>query len=275
MFGTRKEFKYWECLSCGCLWISCVPENLSEYYPKDYYSFSAHASAIQILYYHAQFKAQWLMRWLRRRLPSRASIIAAARPEPGARILDVGSGSGQLIEILRAVGFEALGIDPYLDSDLPFVKRYSLEEVNGVWDLIMFHHSLEHMQNHVEVLRNARSKLAPAGTCLVRIPIANWAWKHYGRDWVQLDAPRHLVVHTPTSFRLTAEAAGFQITHTIFDSQDFQFRGSELYRNDIALFNERARGYFSRREVRRFREHADILNRQQLGDQAAFFLKAM
>jgi SAM-dependent methyltransferase len=273
MFGLRKEFGYSECLYCGCLQISTVPDNMSEYYPQGYYSFSTHASALQILHYRAHFMAPRFMRQLRRCSPDRASVIAA-QPKPDARILDVGSGSGQLVEILRAVGFDAHGIDPFLDSDLPYVRRSSLEEVEGGWDLIMFHHSLEHMRNHIEVLRIARSKLALGGTCLVRIPIANWAWKHYGGNWVQLDPPRHLVIHTLTSFRMTVEAAGFQITRIIFDSQDLQFRGSELYRRNVALADERARNYFSSREIRHFRDRADKLNEKDLGDQAAFFLTA-
>jgi SAM-dependent methyltransferase len=271
MFGLREEFAYWECLNCGCLQISSLPENMGLYYPKGYYSFSAHASALQVWYYRAHFLAPGLMKHVRLVSPDIASVIAA-HPKSGARILDVGSGAGRLVEILRTFGFDAHGIDPFLESDRPHVRRAFLNDVEGGWDLIMFHHSLEHMQNHLEVLRTARDKLAPAGTCLVRIPLANWAWKHYGKDWVQLDAPRHFVVHTPTSFCMIAEAAGFSPPQTIFDSREFQFVGSELYRRNIPLLDERARRYFSRREIRQFHARAMRLNQDNLGDQAAFFL---
>jgi hypothetical protein len=106
----------------------------------------------------------------------------------------------------------------------------------------------------------------------VRIPAVSWAWEHYGRDWAQLDAPRHLVIHTPRSFQLTANAAGFQIERTIFHSNEFQFYASELYRRDLSLHGKEAVDAFSRSEIRKFRAQADNLNRQQLGDQAAFFM---
>jgi hypothetical protein len=129
-----------------------------------------------------------------------------------------------------------------------------------------------HGQKHVEMLRCVRSKLSAGGKCLVRIPAVSWAWEHYGRDWAQLDAPRHLVIHTPRSFQLTANAAGFQIERTIFHSNEFQFYASELYRRDLSLHGKEAVDAFSRSEIRKFRAQADNLNRQQLGDQAAFFM---
>jgi SAM-dependent methyltransferase len=271
MFGTRKEFRYWECLACGCLQIEPVPDDLGEHYPDSYHSFSTHYSAWKKWYYRAHFAAPTLMRRLRRCSADISSVIAT-EPRKDWQILDVGSGAGRLVEILRSLGFNAHGIDPFLTSEGPYVRRMSLQDVGGIWDLIMFQHSLEHMQNHVEVLRCARSKLAAGGTCLVRIPIATWAWKHYGKDWVQLDVPRHLVIHTPESFRLTAESAGFQITQTVFDSNEFQFSGSELYRRDFSLHDVKSNGLFSSKCLRGFRAQADMLNREQNGDQAAFFL---
>lgn len=40
MFGTRDEFEYHKCSSCGCLQINQYPENMWKYYPSDYLSFS-------------------------------------------------------------------------------------------------------------------------------------------------------------------------------------------------------------------------------------------
>ena len=271
MFGMHKEFNYWECSVCGCLQIMVVPDNLEEYYPKNYYSFSTHEPIWKNWYYRSHFEAPALMSLIRRCPPDISSIIAA-RPKRGARILDVGCGGGRLVRTLRSFGYEAYGIDPFLKAELPYIRNALLTDVDDGWDLIMFHHSLEHSNNHAEMLRNARSKLALGGVCLVRMPVATWAWEHYGRDWVQLDAPRHLVIHTPKSFLLTAESAGFQTTRVIYDSNEFQFYASELYQRDIPLHQFDARKQLSRSEKRSFRAHADRLNREQIGDQAAFFL---
>ncbi len=40
MIGYGDEFEYFECANCGCLQISKTPNNLSKYYPTEYYSYS-------------------------------------------------------------------------------------------------------------------------------------------------------------------------------------------------------------------------------------------
>ena len=272
MFGTHKEFAYWECFACGCLQIMAVPDDLPNYYPKTYYSFSVHASHWKTWYYRAHFKAPRLMRAICRCSADISSVIAA-KLRPGARILDVGCGGGRLVSILRSQGFEAYGIDPFLESNQPYLQNSSLAEAGEGWDMIMFHHSLEHMQNHADVLRCAHGKLVNGGVCLVRIPVATWAWKYYGRYWAQLDAPRHCMIHTLGSFRLTAESAGFQTVQTIFDSNEFQFYASELYQRGMTAQGKNMCEQFSRDEMRKFRARADRLNKERLGDQAAFFLQ--
>jgi len=92
---------------------------------------------------------------------------------------------------------------------------------------------------------------------------------------VQLDAPRHFIIHTPQSFRLTFEAAGFRASHIIFDSGPFQFYASESYERDIPLTQVRSQiAQLGSAAMRQMKMRSSELNRQQLGDQAAFFLKA-
>jgi hypothetical protein len=57
----------------------------------------------------------------------------------------------------------------------------------------------------------------------------------FKENWVQLDAPRHFVLYAIKSINFLAEKTGFKIGHTIFDSNAFQFWGSELYKKDIPL----------------------------------------
>ncbi len=280
MFGTRDEFPYWQCSDCGCLQIVQIPERLGDYYPKDYYSFAQSPSPLDKWLYRAYFKAPRLGHLIRHitRNPffadQKFQAVIEARPKPGARILDVGCGGGKLVMVLRSVGYDAYGIDPFLDEQTDYLRKATLEETEGGWDLIMFHHSLEHMPDHVNVLRTARARLAPGGTCLVRVPVAAWAWEHYGRDWVQLDAPRHLIIHTPESFRRAAELAGFQDPQMTFDSTVFQFYGSELYQRDIPLSQKDAEwARLTRDRLRQDSQRADELNRQKKGDQASFFLR--
>jgi predicted SAM-dependent methyltransferase len=144
----------------------------------------------------------------------------------------------------------------------------------------MFHHSLEHMPDQVATLRTASELLAPGGMCLVRIPtVSSYAWKHYGSNWAQCDAPRHLFLHSKASLHLVATAAGFELVKVIYDSTEFQFWASEQYIRDTPLWSEDSyavnpsRSGFSREVIESFRRRADELNRQEQGDQAVFVLR--
>ena len=61
--------------------------------------------------------------------------------------------------------------------------------------------------------------------------------------------------------------------HKVVDgSTSYQFRGSELYRRDIALHGPRADEIFSKRQIRAWAKLANSLNGLGRGDQAGFFL---
>lgn len=289
MHGTREVFDYVECGDCGTVQIVDIPpaDVMARHYPKDYYSFNPRSQ---------NGLGRWLATQRDRHVLRLSSVggglIALTRPEPllsilsaaglspSQRILDVGCGAGLLLDRLARAGFSTLmGADPFIEADLrtsagvPVQKRY-LHEVAGTFDVVMFNHSLEHVADPIKDLAQARARLAPGGMCLVRIPTpTSEAWESYRADWVQLDAPRHIVLPSRRGIALMAEAAGLRLERTIDDSGAFQFSGSELYRRDIALRSPQAQEALAPAEIERFARRAADLNRQHRGDQALFILR--
>lgn len=261
MFGLRDAFDYSECFQCGRVRLMNPPVDMSRYYPKNYYSF--HFTGSPTLLQALIFKASRLgIRRLR--------IARMLNLKRSSSVLDVGGGAGQLVFHLRLAGYpHCLSIDPYIEVETPYSLRKTLEATDGRWDYIMFNHSLEHMDDQIRQLTLARERLAPGGLCLVCVPIISEAWKRYGTDWVQLDCPRHVCLHTPNSLRLMARHAGFCVIKTVYDSTGLQFWGSEMYRAGIPLI---AGPRFSRRQMKQFEKQAKLLNRREIGDQAAFVL---
>jgi SAM-dependent methyltransferase len=148
-----------------------------------------------------------------------------------------------------------------------------LSSAEGTFDLIMFHHSLEHIADHRGTLQLVARRLAPGGFCVIRMPVASsYAWEHYRENWVQIDAPRHFFIHTVNSIRLLGSVCGLELAAVIYDSTEFQFVGSEMYREGRPLANS-PRGLFSRSELRHFRKRADRLNLEERGDSAAFLFR--
>ena len=296
MFGTGDRFTYLECASCGCLELLSPPVDLSAYYPSNYYSKARGQGEMWLRFLVSPSISRY---WLGRMSPV-GYVLGRGRQRPpvlewlgrhgvqkGAQLLDVGSGAGQLLLFLRGMGFgRLLGIDPFINTDLRFpggiaVLKRRLSEVSGTFDFIVFNHSFEHMKPPLEVLSQARSLLAPGGRVIISTPIASsFAWREYGLNWVQLDAPRHLFIPSVKSLEILARQAGLRVTEVAYSSTEFQFWGSEQYRagiplNDTRSYRRSRRGsMFTSAQIAAFKRRAEELNKAGDGDTATFYLEA-
>jgi hypothetical protein len=110
------------------------------------------------------------------------------------------------------------------------------------------------------------------------MPVAAASWAEYGADWVELDAPRHLHVHTEESLQVLALGAGLEQRRVGWETDAFELWGSEQYRRDIPLSDPGSHfpggegRVFGRREMRAFRRRAVELNRSGTAGRAAFWL---
>jgi len=292
MFGTRDEFDYLECAECGTVQIAKIPD-LASYYPQSYYSFEAgeptgglkqQLSRLATIAFYRSRRLPFSSFFftigdLKARLIDRSlglTSVVHLDPPRDARILDVGWGSAELLRVLAELGFTSLtGIDKFLTKESIeggiALRAAEISDVDGEFDLVMFHHSLEHVPNPIAALEDAYRLLAVGGTCLVRIPLLSYAWEKYGVNWVGLDPPRHLVLMSESTTRNIAEEAGFEVAEVVYDSTSFQFSASEKYSLDIPLVGSDE--LFPKRRLREWNKEAKRLNRLGRGDQAAFFLK--
>ena len=299
MFGTRDRFDYEECGSCGTVRLLNVPD-LQAYYPRDYYSFQTDKPQPSASL-KDRFIARLMGRYLLTGRGSLGSYLSGKKwdirdkfpvslrefPAPLKRtssILDFGCGAGDLLRTLSAFGFTNLtGADPYIESDLRFpgvnIFKKGFAELDGKFDLIMLHHSFEHLPDPAGSLLQIQRLLADDGTVLIRIPVVNYAWERYGVNWVQLDPPRHLFLFTERSFKMLAAKAGFDVIKVDYDSEAFQFHGSEQYALDIPMCDPRTfRGatgssIFNQQQFDEWIAMAAKLNSEGRGDQACFYLK--
>jgi SAM-dependent methyltransferase len=300
MNGTREEFDYVECSSCGTVQIAEVPD-LARFYPEDYYSLAVQPTsnitrtrirrfAAPRIADHYLGRGSILGRLAARRTNWVGGFFPPALRDPilklskDSKILDFGCGSGQLLRDLACFGFTDLtGADAFIARDLEFLNvrilKRSIDEVEGEFDLVMLHHSFEHLPDPAGALSRIRMLTADTGTCLIRIPIAAEAWKRYGVNWFQLDAPRHLFLFTEPAFRGLAKRAGFEVVNSVYDSDRMQFIVSEQYARDISMFDERAyrgdvaKSVFTAEQIESWTCEAEKLNAEGRGDQACFYLR--
>ncbi len=305
MFGLRDRFDYHECSDCGAIQLDEPTPDLRPYYPDNYYSFTSTGETLYpipsnplVRYIYRRrndaqiFGRSGLWGWLARHRPrtglSRDWAEFANWPVESLSdpVLDVGCGQGLALRRMAAVGFSSLtGVDPYLPGDIHVGPGFTIyarrlaDMPKDRYKLIMFHHSLEHMADHEAELREAAVRLQPEGRCLVRIPVVGEPWRVYGTDWVELDAPRHLFLHTEKSFAIVAARAGLTVERTTYDSDGFAYWGSELYRRDLPLHETPVGGHrdfqscFTPDEFAAFAQRATRANANRDGGRAEFVLR--
>ena len=305
MYGTGDVHRYCECSTCGSLTLSEAVSDSGELYPDDYYSLTADPMdsigsplarlAVRALVRSALLGSGRVNRTAARRAPRRevrtlASILESIRASDvdwrdRPRVLDVGCGSGSLVYAL-SLGTAAycVGVDPFGRSrTFPSgaqTRQCGLDDVQqGGWDLVMLHHSLEHVADPVATLSAARAALRPGGRVIVRMPtVTSDAWFEYRTEWAQLDAPRHSCVMSRTGVEAAVRRAGLAVVATRDDSTGFQFWGSEQIRLGIALEDSRSllhahrSDLFDRRTLGRWESSARSLNRRNRGDQSCWIL---
>lgn len=286
MLGIGDRHEYGECQCCGSIQNLCPPSDLGKYYPDNYYSLNRKKEHPLKGWLRTQ-RARWflgefnLIGALTSNLlgkPYFVPWLKRANVDRNSEILDVGCGSGYLLFHLQACGYRNLtGVDPFLGQSIyePGLRllKLDLAEMKGTFDFIMLHHSLEHVLQPVVTLQQIARLLKPQGICLIRTPVAGtWAWQTYGANWVQLDAPRHILIPSVAGMEHLTHKAGLSLEETQFDSDRFQIVGSEKLKQGQSFYAD-AMALFSRQQIREFDRQAQQLNVDKNGDQACFWLR--
>lgn len=293
--GLPEVFDYQQCGQCGSLQLQQVPENLGKYYPnEDYYSFNLGLSIAQKADFFRKTQADFLLFNRNKLLGSLFSLgfkmpdyfqwMKKSQAKYDHAILDIGTGNGSLLTKLFRIGFTNLtGIDPFIaeSKDYGSVKilQKNIFEVTEIYDLVMMHHSLEHMFEPKKVLQQAQKLLRPGGRLLVRIPVmGNYGWKKYGTYWCGIDAPRHIFIPSEKALKSMLEEAGFQIERFEYDSSEYVIWSSEQYLKGMALNDPKSwmtnnkGSIFTKTRIREFRHTMQIENSKGNGDTAAVYL---
>jgi SAM-dependent methyltransferase len=159
------------------------------------------------------------------------------------------------------------------------IYKKSIFETDGQYDFLMLHHAFEHMDEPLKVLQQLYKLVKKGKYVLIRTPVmGKYSWKEYGVNWMDLDAPRHIIIHSLKSMQILAEQAGFEVRNILFDGNYMSLIGSDQYAKDISLpdpnsymVNKQASGY-SNEDIERFKSTTIQNNKEQQADQAAFYL---
>ncbi|MGV8803654.1 MAG: class I SAM-dependent methyltransferase [Polaromonas sp.] len=139
---------------------------------------------------------------------------------PRGRLIDVGCGNGDTLQLARQLGWQALGIE--LDgAAVQAARTRGLEVVQGGYealaayegqaDCVMCSHVLEHVHQPLALLRLLLAALKKDGVLLLSAPNASsYLREEYGDNWRGLEAPRHLAIADVTWLVQWLGAQGFE-----------------------------------------------------------------
>ena len=152
-------------------------------------------------------------------LDSAAMYLRA--PRAAAKVLDVGCGSGVLLARMKALGWDAAGVE--LDPGGVEAARARGVAVHqgqladakfpdNHFDAVHSAHVIEHVYDPVALIKECFRILKPGGRLVIITPnTASWGHRKFGRSWLNLDPPRHLILFNARTLRVAAEKQGFVI----------------------------------------------------------------
>lgn len=294
--GMKEIFDYQLCGNCGTMQIKNIPADLGRFYPnEDYYSFKMQLKTDHKAGLLRRIKTDYLLFGKHRILGSLLSIgykmnelyewVKYTGAGYNDSILDVGTGNGSLLTKLHQIGFNDLtGIDPFINESRDYgairILKKDIFQVQEQYDVVMMHHSLEHVPNPKETLAQVYKVLKPGGRALVRVPVmGTYGWQKYGTQWCGVDAPRHIFIPSEKGLKQLATEAGFEITRFYYDGSAFTIICSEQYLKDIPQYAansylvDPAKSMFTKEDIKRFSAIMKAENKRGNGDMAAIYLK--
>ncbi|MCU0321105.1 MAG: class I SAM-dependent methyltransferase [Chitinophagaceae bacterium] len=293
--GLKEVFHYQLCSNCGTMQLLDVPQDLGKYYPnEDYYSFNLKLEIKEKPDLLRKLKTDYLLFGKQPILGGLLSIgykmnelydwVKYTKAQYNDAILDVGTGNGSLLAKLFNIGFTNLtGIDPFINESKDYgsikILKQDIFEVEKQYDVVMMHHSLEHMFEPLKALQQVYKITKPGGRALVRVPImGNYGWKTYGEFWCGVDAPRHIFIPSENGLKQLVTEAGFTIEKFYYDSFDYVIWASEQYKKGMALHDPKSHlinekeSMFSKEQLKSFRKKMIGENAKSNGDMAAIYL---
>lgn len=150
-----------------------------------------------------------------------AAMHLPAPKTPGAKLLELGSGSGVTLARMQSLGWEVAGVevDPeavkaarargvkVYQGDLPSQKF-----PDNTFDAVFSSHVIEHLHDPAAVVSECARIVRPGGLVVLLTPnIESLGHRKYGVAWIGLDPPRHLSLFTRSALQSVAERAGLKV----------------------------------------------------------------
>jgi 2-polyprenyl-3-methyl-5-hydroxy-6-metoxy-1,4-benzoquinol methylase len=181
--------------------------------------------------------------------PLRDALVQQMRSLPRlpanvqGRLLDVGCGSGEFLQLATSAGWSVQGSD-FDGAAVATARRRGLDVRQGGLEVLhaiesesvdwtSLSHVLEHVHDQVSWLQQVHRVLRPGGTLWLQTPnVASLGHARYRENWRGLEPPRHLALWTFETLCKTLQDVGFRSMRALPTPM---ITAMELYANSEAL----------------------------------------
>jgi SAM-dependent methyltransferase len=136
----------------------------------------------------------------------------------GARVLDVGCGSGADLARLRDLGWSTEGLEfDHRAAEAARLRGLHVREgelsaqryPSQTFDAVILSHVIEHVHDPVDLLSECSRILRPGGKVVILTPNADsLGHRYFGKHWRGLEVPRHLMIFTSGALGAVVTRAG-------------------------------------------------------------------
>lgn len=216
---TKDEFFIARCQKCRLLYINPRPslEEMKKFYPENYSWKDNTKVPSRFTKLIRNFERKYRYHLLRNEV---SKVIKYTKKNDG-KILDIGCGTGDRLEVFREKGFEIYGIEPYDSADdaKNFLKLNIIKgDLNSVhffgksFDIVTMYNVLEHIHNPIQTCKEINRILKDDGYLVIQVPnIDSLQYKIFKRRWSAFDVPRDLYYFNVNTMRLLCKKTGFRI----------------------------------------------------------------
>jgi len=216
------EFNVVRCTKCGLIYVNPRPEakEIAKFYPEGYLWKEADKYKKENFNIINLIEKTYKSLFLNFECETVKSI-AGINNERKSRLLDIGCGTGERLNIFRKKSFDTYGLE--ISNEAEYAKNFfglevlkaPLEEANfenNFFDIVTIYNVLEHTCNPSQFILQVNRILNNGGLLVLQIPNTDsLQYMIYQKKWIAFDVPRDLFYFNLRQLQRLLEKAGFSL----------------------------------------------------------------
>lgn len=136
------------------------------------------------------------------------------------RVLEIGCSTGIMLSLLQKRGFVVQGVEVSKNA-IDVARKKGIDvligdfnklKINEKFDVVILNHTLEHLDNPLEVVEKINSLLSPGGLLYIDVPnFGGLSARLWGENWPLLLPHEHKWHFTFSSLKILLSSIGFKI----------------------------------------------------------------